>query len=251
MTTKNPWRGLASYEEPQGTSNDYLFCGRDEETLEVVRLIDNNLFITMYSPDGVVAYDPITYAVEIMENTDEPGLLRLVDPYKGYAEDFGDKNYTTTYFEVNATDPDAVYIPMQETGVDDGDGMTYLGSYGAYMMQKYDFETLKKYGYYGTLVDGIITLPSFEVKDDDGNVKYTFQGIFSQGSSSWYAGKNTEFKLVLPSAVSGKSRQKAMDVAKGLAFAKRLNKYNNAMSTKQLRNKCAKMLVDRSMKLEK
>lgn len=53
MTTKNPWRGIASYEEPQGTSDDYLFCGRDEETLEVVRLIDNNLFITLYGSSGI------------------------------------------------------------------------------------------------------------------------------------------------------------------------------------------------------
>ena len=50
---KNPWRGLASYEEPQGTSDDYLFCGRDEETLDVVRLIDNNLFITLYGSSGI------------------------------------------------------------------------------------------------------------------------------------------------------------------------------------------------------
>ena len=53
MNTKNPWRGLASYEEPQGTSDDYLFCGRDEETMDVVRLIDNNLFITLYGSSGI------------------------------------------------------------------------------------------------------------------------------------------------------------------------------------------------------
>lgn len=53
MTIKNPWRGLASYEEPKGTSDDYLFCGRDEETLDVVRLIDNNLFITLYGSSGI------------------------------------------------------------------------------------------------------------------------------------------------------------------------------------------------------
>lgn len=53
MITKNPWRGLASYEEPQGTSDDYLFCGRDEETMDMVRLIDNNLFITLYGSSGI------------------------------------------------------------------------------------------------------------------------------------------------------------------------------------------------------
>lgn len=46
---KNPWRGLASYEE----NDDYLFCGRDEETIDLVRLIDNNLFITLYGSSGI------------------------------------------------------------------------------------------------------------------------------------------------------------------------------------------------------
>jgi len=49
MSNKNPWRGLASYEENDG----YLFCGRDEETLDVVRLIDNNLFVTLYGSSGI------------------------------------------------------------------------------------------------------------------------------------------------------------------------------------------------------
>ena len=53
MTKKNPWLGLASYEEPKNDGNDYLFCGRDEETLDVVRLIDNNLFITLYGSSGI------------------------------------------------------------------------------------------------------------------------------------------------------------------------------------------------------
>lgn len=53
MTNRNPWLGLASYEEPNGTADDYLFCGRDEETMDVVRLIDNNLFITLYGSSGI------------------------------------------------------------------------------------------------------------------------------------------------------------------------------------------------------
>ena len=53
MATKNPWMGIASYEEPQGTNGDYLFCGRDEETLDVVRLVENNLFVTLYGSSGV------------------------------------------------------------------------------------------------------------------------------------------------------------------------------------------------------
>ena len=53
MERQNPWLGLSSYDEPVGTSNDRLFCGRDEETLEMVRLIDNNLFVTLYGSSGI------------------------------------------------------------------------------------------------------------------------------------------------------------------------------------------------------
>lgn len=53
MANNNPWIGLASYEEPQGAKNDRLFCGRDKETLEIFRLIDNNLFTTLYGSSGV------------------------------------------------------------------------------------------------------------------------------------------------------------------------------------------------------
>ncbi len=49
MITKNPWLGLASYEE----KTDQLFCGRDKETIEMVRLIDNNLFVTLYGSSGI------------------------------------------------------------------------------------------------------------------------------------------------------------------------------------------------------
>lgn len=53
MTTRNPWLGLASYDVPKGMEEDYLFCGRDEETMDIVRLIDNNLFITLYGSSGI------------------------------------------------------------------------------------------------------------------------------------------------------------------------------------------------------
>lgn len=53
MAHQNPWLGLSSYNEPKGTDNDYLFCGRDKETLDIVRLIDNNLFVTLYGSSGI------------------------------------------------------------------------------------------------------------------------------------------------------------------------------------------------------
>lgn len=53
MATHNPWCGLASYKDPSKTSIEHKFCGREPETLELVKLIDNNLFVTLYGRTGV------------------------------------------------------------------------------------------------------------------------------------------------------------------------------------------------------
>ena len=199
-----------------------------------IGLLTDNLFITMYSPDGENAFDAQTLPVEIEENNENPGLYRLVDPFKPYADEISYMNYTTANLEVNAIDPEGVYIEMQATGIDDGDGMTYIASTGGYYLASEDFETLKGYGYFGTLKDGVITLPQIPVQDNDGNVKYTYQGIFAQGSSAYYAGTSSEFKLVLPEAVSAEARAKAAKRAKALSFARHLNAYNK-VSFKQLK----------------
>lgn len=211
------------------------------ESLGMGLMIDN-LFITMYSPDGENYYEPQAIEVEIQQNTDEPGLLRLVDPYQVYAEAF-EVDYGTTYLEVNATDPEAVYIELQATGVDDGDGMTYVGSYGGYMLQKYDVATLKENGYLGTLADGVITLPQCPVKDDDGNVDYTFQGIFAQGSSAWRTGIDTEFKLYMPDAVPAEARKAADSKKKAYNFARRM--FGKKTSWGELRKARNRAIINR------
>lgn len=50
---RNPWRGLVSYEDPANNDKQkYDFCGRDEETTQLVKLIDNNIFVTLYGRTG-------------------------------------------------------------------------------------------------------------------------------------------------------------------------------------------------------
>ena len=53
MTTNNPWRGLAAYKDPQNTTREYKFCGRYTETYDLIKLIDNNIFVTLYGRSGV------------------------------------------------------------------------------------------------------------------------------------------------------------------------------------------------------
>ena len=70
-------------------------------------------------------YDPAevptpTYEVEIMENTETPGLYRVMNPYSNsvypYAE--GDCAPDGMYLVINATDSNRVYIPKQSIGFD-------------------------------------------------------------------------------------------------------------------------------------
>lgn len=49
----NPWKGLSSYDDPVETENPQKFCGRERESSELYRLIDDNLIITLYGKSGI------------------------------------------------------------------------------------------------------------------------------------------------------------------------------------------------------
>ena len=183
-------------------------------------LYTDDLVYSLYNSAGASA----TYPVEIEEHSEHPGLYRLVDPYGPnfpfyqYA-----KSYSETTIEVNATDADAVYIMEQSTGLDLGDGVMSIATVGGDAYADYGedyYNTLKNYGYFGTLKDGVITFPSFNHKNSDGEVDYTYQGytIFS-AEEYYYMGNNGELQIVLPSAVSASAKRAAQ-------FEKRFNAFN-------------------------
>lgn len=49
----NPWAGLASYEDPEVAKVHLKFCGRDDESYDVAKLITNNIFVTLYGKSGI------------------------------------------------------------------------------------------------------------------------------------------------------------------------------------------------------
>lgn len=50
----NPWVGIASYQEPTASNpTQYLFCGRDEASRDILTIIDNNLFSIIYGATGI------------------------------------------------------------------------------------------------------------------------------------------------------------------------------------------------------
>ena len=50
---RNPWAGLSSYEDPARSSQKLKFCGRESDTFDVTRLIDDNFFVTLYGKSGI------------------------------------------------------------------------------------------------------------------------------------------------------------------------------------------------------
>lgn len=183
---------------------------------------------------SVFGADPVTYEVEIEEDSEHPGLYRMLSPYDGkfpYNED-GDWDASSVYnIEVNAEDPEGVYIEQQATGVDWGYGPISIISWGARYLGSNSFEDVKAAGYLGTLVDGVITLPVFDRETDDGIAHY--QGLTVMGTSGYYGCTNGAFKLVLPEAVDSQARAKARSMAKARSFEKRLK--GKGYSIKQMR----------------
>lgn len=48
----NPWPGLAAYTDPANSYVHYMFCGRDKESFELTRMIDDHVFVTLYGKSG-------------------------------------------------------------------------------------------------------------------------------------------------------------------------------------------------------
>lgn len=130
--------------------------------------------------------DNLEWEVTVEENDLTPGLYRLVNVYTDaiLEELFGGTGLTwecwDTYLVIDATDPDHVWFPYQEVGVDMGYGSMWILSYIT------DYWNISESAY-GTLADGIITFPkeSVVIMDDDGPA---------------FAGTSGLMRIVLPGA---------------------------------------------------
>lgn len=75
----NPWAGLASYEDPETTERKLKFCGRDDESYDVAKLIMSNIFVTLYGKSGIGKTSLLNAGVfpELREEQFTPISLRL------------------------------------------------------------------------------------------------------------------------------------------------------------------------------
>lgn len=158
--------------------------------------------------------EPSTYNVTYEVNEDNPGLIRVVNP-------FGPENYpwysvlvkngSTMPSEgatliINCEDPDAVYIEHQDLGMNLGDGPIGFVSHGAYLLaQGATFDAVKSEGKFGKYdkTTGKITFPVFTTESGR-----DYQGYVSEnGPITYYAGKNGAIEFQLPTGEAN-SRKK-------------------------------------------
>ena len=179
---------------------------------------------TGYFTDDIIAplykVAPPTYKVEILANEELPGIYRVMNPYSNSVYPYAEDNCAPEglYLEVNAADPEGVYIQTQSLGFDWGDGEFGFVSEGASYMGDYDFETIKKAGLFGTLQEGVIKFPVFTTKQG-----VNYQGYVTlDGKLTYYAGMYGKVEITLPTSnafaqnmAKAKAKVSAMNAKKG------------------------------------
>ena len=128
----------------------------------------------------------MSYYVEVLENKEQPGLFRLMDlcgpeyPFYSYG------TYKEgSYIEIDATDPEAVWIEgWQSTGFDLGKGVHEMTSMAWYQANANGAtkEDAKEAGLCGTYADGVITFPADAI-------------LVAIGDDAYYANRNAAFAL--------------------------------------------------------
>ena len=136
---------------------------------------------------------PMSYYVEVLENQDQPGLFRMVDPY---GPEFPLYPYASSYenchIEIDATDPEGVWIEgWQSTGLDvQNNGLMEVTSMAWYQANKQGAtkDEAKEAGLCGVYADGVITFPV------DGL-------LLGMGTSAYYGNRNGAFALDMSNMV--------------------------------------------------
>lgn len=149
-------------------------------------------YVEDYMASMFTDFEPVAYDLEIRENDIYPGIYRLMNPYGEvwpfYVEGMTDLD-NDYYIEIDARDPEGVYINLSNLGCDMGYGPCYAYSLAAhYLSQGATLDDMKDEGYCGTLKDGIITFP----------MKALLFYMPDYSSSLYYANSNGAFRVALP-----------------------------------------------------
>lgn len=172
-----------SFEYTAGETSTWTSLGKG--------LYTDNIYAPAFSHTPQVAGP---YEVEVLESNDRQGLYRMRSPYGAINPicRLDGIYHIPEDIEINATDPDGVFIPYQPTGIE---WFSHIASYGGYLTETTDLSQLKEEGYLGKLADDIITLPTFYTEEGT-----PYQGIFEYYGKIIKVGLEDGFRLVLPKA---------------------------------------------------
>lgn len=143
--------------------------------------------------------DVVTTSVACQQNTDNPGLFRLVDPYGPGYQYYNEQDYDHSrhyYMEIDVTDPDRVIINQ----MGDGCGLSFSwgkmimwSRAGYYLANGMTEEEVEEKNVYGKLAGDDITFP-----------RQALLIKFINVVDTWYwANLNGSFKVVLPATRVG------------------------------------------------
>ena len=189
-----------------------------------------SLGMATYTDDAILPLfgnQPMTYQVEVLENKEQPGLFRMVDPYGPnfplypYASSYKEGSY----IEIDATDPECVWIEgIQSTGLDvQNNGLMSITSMAWYQVSNTEGATkedAKEGGLCGIYSNGIITFPV------DGIVTIV-------GDRAYYGNRNGAFKLDMSN----------MTPVENSAPARKAPVNRNAVKKLQLNSNAAKVTL--------
>ena len=149
-------------------------------------LYREDLLTTFWSVDNLI------YQVEVREHETQKGIYRIVNPYDGKYENNDEGDWDTSkdyYIQINAQNPDFVYVESGELGLDWGYGMISITNYAQYLADAngitIDDVMASRPDLFGKLKDGIITMPANSMlismsNYKDGNLYYTNgSGLFA------------------------------------------------------------------------
>lgn len=161
------------------TSESIKVSGYSKVTFTVSVALEYNLLgIGLYTDDlitGVFNVGPETYEVEVYTATGIDGVYYLKNAYTTlypYNEP-GDYVTDDVMFTIDASDPNEVFLPVQDLGMDWGYGMFSVATVAP-----------------GTLANGVITFPARSF--------YIAMADYNGGAWSFYGNPNGAFRLVLP-----------------------------------------------------
>ena len=149
---------------------------------------------------GLYSIEVLEWDVQIQEDAHTPGIYRVVAPYgqKGWSGanpwyTAFDETQSNTDMIIDATDPDFVYIKEFNTGVtlNSADGQMGALSYVQYYLDNgiaLDVVKAKKPELFGTLKDGVITMPVKSM-------------LISLGGSLYFGNTNGMLRIAMPGVV--------------------------------------------------